>query len=367
MLGATRLTAVLGSGVDPTDREAMRNYLREGASAGLSLLFVQPSTKVPADPRTVRSRNRANKAAREAAQAAGRGDWRKVRAPAGLALATAKDRTLLAYLDQYFHDYPGQPVNLAVEVGGSRLIVVDCDTPQQRAAFLGMAEAPDVPPTIVTPGGGGHFYFTVPEGIELPRTAGAMTLGHGEGAFAVLWDRRYVLVPPSIVDGRRYEALGREYPAPDWLIEKIIERGHARHERRIAEDHFAEGVDLWAEMTPWSMILEPLGWTRVARPDSCGCDVWTAPGERRTARSATAHDSGCSLGRYTEINAPLHIWSHFVGEPFERYIDERGTYTLSKLQAVTYADFDGDTAWAVSQLELLPDVEIDFAGVAALG
>ncbi|QFG11198.1 DNA primase/helicase [Gordonia phage CloverMinnie] len=379
MLGSTPLQAVFGSGVDSTDREAMRNYLRQASSAGLSLLFIQPGTKVPADPRTTRAVNAANKAAREEAQAAGRGDWQKVKAPAGLALASDDQKVLLKYLDQYLKDYPDQPVNLAAEVGGSRLIVVDCDTRAQVEKFLEIAEAPaDLPPTVVTPGqrspdgewahsDGGHFYFTVPEDVELPTNVGAFTWP-GDDGFAVLWHRRYVLVPPSQREEGAYELVGREYPAPDWLIEKIIERGESRAARyeqadtAHGDDELTEKIDAWAEQNPWSSILEPLGWTVTARPDGCGCEVWTAPGLHASPKSATAHDPGCTLGRYTETNAPLHIWTDNPGEPLQTYVDTHDSKTLSKLQAVTWAEYDGNAGKAMEELDLLPDVEMDFDG-----
>ena len=69
MLGSTPLSAILGSGVDSTDHEAMRSFVRAACGEGLSLLLVLPNSKQPADMRTVRQRSADDKAAREAAKA----------------------------------------------------------------------------------------------------------------------------------------------------------------------------------------------------------------------------------------------------------------------------------------------------------
>lgn len=58
-----------------------------------------------------------------------------------------------AYLDRYVETFGGAvEVNVAVSLGRSRLVVVDCDTTAQVAAFLADAEAdPDTAPTVRTP------------------------------------------------------------------------------------------------------------------------------------------------------------------------------------------------------------------------
>jgi hypothetical protein len=375
ILGATPLTAILGSGVDPTNHEAVKAFIRAACGEGLSLLLIQPGTKAPADMRTVRQRNVDDKAAREAAQAEGRANYQRVRSASGLALASSDARVVLKYLDEYIKVYGADvAVNLAVEVGGSRLAVVDCDTAAQYQHFLTVSEAPpDLPPTVSTPGqrdsrtgemvhsNGGHFYFTVPDDVELPTNLGALTWG-GDDGFAVLWHRRYVLIPPSVRPEGSYEVTGRDYPLPDWLCDEIMERGHRRQVQATgmvsAESDISEAIDAWAESVSWASILEPLGWTPTPRSDNCGCDVWTAPGSHGSPKSATAHDSGCALGRYTETNAPLHIWSDHPGDPFEAWISEHGTSTVTKLQAVSLTQYDGVIGKAMDELGLIPDKSI---------
>lgn len=378
MLGSTAITAVLGSGVNSTDHEAVRFFLRSAADAGLSLLLIEPGSKRPFDGRTARKRTADDKAAQQAAKDAGRRDWARVKSPAGLALATSDKNTLTkknGYLDEYVKTFgPDVAVNVAVEIGGSGLVIIDCDTDAQRERFLEVVDAPDnLPPTVISPGtqnpdtgewlhepGNGHYWFTLndAEREALPRNAGAMTWG-GENGFAVLWDRHYVLIPPSTRAEGAYELVGRDYPCPDTLIEAITAYAGAKASRAHnnaapATDDLSTAIDDWAETITWAEILEPLGWTPAARPDQCGCEVFTAPGVHASPKSATAHDAGCALGRYTETNAPLHIWTDNPGEPFDAYVDEHHTKTLSKLQAVAWAHYGGNIGTAMDALDLGP-------------
>lgn len=372
MLGATPLTSVLGSGVDNTDHAAVRSFINAACGQGLALLLIHPNSKAPADMRTSRTKSSQDRAAQNAAKEAGRPDWQKVRSPSGLALATTDAKIVNRYLDEYIRIHGDDvPVNLAVEVGKSRLVVVDCDTKAQYEKFIAVAQAPEgTSPTVTSPGqigpngdwahkDGGHFYFTVPDGVELPKNLGAMTWG-GEDGFAVLWDRRYVLIPPSSRPEGKYELTGRDYPLPGWLRDEILKVGEVRELRAAKmstaddESDLTNSIDAWSETISWADILEPLGWSPSPRADACGCAVWTAPGNHASPKSATAHDSGCNLGIYTQTNAPLHIWTDHPGEPFEAYIDRTHSQTLSKLQAVAYAEFDGNVGAAMDSLDLIP-------------
>ena len=383
MLGSTPITAVLGAGVDNTDHDAVRAFIRAACDAGLALLLIAPESKVPVDCRSAVAKNRADKEASAAAQAAGRADWRTVKSASGLALATTDKAVVLRYLEAYLKMYAdrypnGVPVNLAVEVGRSRLVVVDCDTAGQMARWQQAAEIPaDVPPTVVTPGqldpatgewahsDGGHYYFTVPEGVELPTTLGAMTWG-GDDGFAVLWDRRYVLVPPSTRPEGRYEVVGRDYPLPAWLAADITtacerrwDRANASREAIEADPDTATAIDAWAAGVSWADILEPLGWTMAPRADGCGCPVWTAPGVHASSRSATAHDEGCSMGRYSPVNAPLHIWTDNPAPPFADFVEATGPTSITKLRAVALVGYQGNIGKAMDDMGVKPVLALD--------
>jgi hypothetical protein len=382
MLGSTPLSALLGSGINGRDHEAVRGFIRAACAQGLSLLFIHPGSKLPADMRTAQKKRIDDKAAREAAQADQRRDWERVKSASGLALATSNAETLLRYLDQYIKAHgPDVAVNLAVEVGGSRLVVVDCDTRAQYENFLAVAGAPPGhPATVSTPGqvgpdgemlhsDGGHFYFTVDEGIELPTNIGAMNW-EGEDAFAVLWDRRYVLIPPSVRPEGAYELTGSDYPLSNIpvLLDAITRRAEGRANRvrnanpTPSSEALTANIDAWSQSRSWASILEPLGWTPTARADTCGCDAWTAGDGHASPRSATAHDSGCNLGRFTETNAPLHIWTDHPGEPFESWIaSDGGSATMTKLRVVALTEYGGDIGAAMESLGVLPvsDLELE--------
>jgi len=396
MLGATNLTAVLGSGVDPTDHEAMRGFVRAATSAGLALLLIQPGTKVPADMRTPQKRNADDRLAREQAREAGRRDWERVRSPSGLALASTDATIVLRYLDRYAQTYStfsnddgGDPpigpcmtepvaVNLAVEVGRSRLVVVDCDTAEQVAEFLTASGAPvDVPPTVRSPGkrnadgtwshrDGGHFYFTVPEGVELPTDLGSITLG--DSGYAIMWHNRYVLIPPSVRAEGAYELTGRDYPLPGWIHDEIHARCWNRRERierrrESSGGELGEAIEAWAAAVSWDSILEPLGWVPVSADAPCGCPLWTAPGDHASPKSATAHDAGCTSGLWnSDVNAPLHIWTDHPGEPFEAWMRTNSS-TVTKFQAVALTEYGGDMSATVEALGIAPG-QVTIEGVS---
>lgn len=416
MLGSAPLEAVLGAGIDNRDHEAVRATIRQAADLGLNLLFVYPDSKQAADMRTPRQKAADDRHAQAAAQEAGRRDWAIVKSPAGLSLATSDKTVLDRYLKRYIQMFStwvtvpkgdedhvevewskkaedageitiSEPaaINLAVEVGGSGVVVVDCDTVAQMRRWFevnGLDPDMDLPPTIVTPGqigkgdlddpntwvhaDGGHFWFTVPDRYlpVLPRHLGAMTWG-GDNGFAVLWDRRYVLIPPSTRPEGAYEQLGHVYELPDWLAEEIIKAGERRVQRaalsggaRTENTDLADLVDTWAQNVSWTSILEPMGWTPAPRADSCGCAVWTAPGDHASRKSATAHDTGCSAGRYSEVNAPLYIWTDHDIDPFGSWVAEHGQ-TISKLQAVAVISFGGNIGKAMDGLGVTPDLTVE--------
>jgi hypothetical protein len=226
-----------------------------------------------------------------------------------------------------------------------------------------------VPPTVSTPGkqhddgswihsDGGHFYFTLPEGVELPPGTGSMTIG--DTGIAVLWHNRYVLIPPSVRAEGMYLCRGRETELPTALGELITNRVTLRLERAaqrraaLSDDEFTTRVDAWAARESWADILGRHDWIPIAAAGSCGCPQFTAPGDHASPRSATAHDAGCATGMWTrEDNAPLHIWTHHPGEPFESWIAaHEGSSTITKFQAVALLDYDGDERRAAKVLGL---------------
>ena len=391
------LTALLTDAPDPTDHERVRKYVHALAEAGLAVLFVWPNAKVPADMRTPQRKTADDKAARKAARDTGRRDWHKVKSPAGLTLATTDTDVLDGYLHGYVKAfasrYPdGVPVNLAVEVGGSGLVVVDCDTREQLAAFLADAGADlDTPPTVRSPGqrgpggewvhsDGGHFWFVVPEDIELPSSPGAMTVGATDddpARYSVLWDRRYVLIPPSVRAEGAYTVAGEVHPLPEPLADRIAEYAQRRVERASrVRTRPADGnpVESWGASVTWAEILDGCEWMASGRVDSCGCDVWTAPGPHASPKSATAHEPGC--GQWTDSpDPPLQIWTDHDVEPFGRRVADNGRPTVSRLEAVAAIYYDDKLGAAMDDLgiettdieAMAVDLPADFGKVAPSG
>lgn len=374
MLGATSITAILG-GAPPADSDTARlkSFAKTAVDAGLALLLIAPGSKVPVDLRSAVQKRKDDEAAREAARAAGRKDWVRARSLAGSHLATTDPKLITRYIDAYRKTYGSDvAVNFAVELGASKLVVVDCDTADQVTAFLSDAGVPadtPLPPTVATPGAtdadgkwvhsnGGHFYFTLDE-LEDPESLTAIGGGTftAAGGYAVMWRNRYVLIPPSVRPEGTYTLAGREYGIPDWLVDAITTRAVTRRERDHSSEssgEMTEAVDAWSRSVTWADILAPLGWTLTARTDRCGCAVWTAPGDHGSPKSATTHDTSCELGRYTVGNAPMHIWTDNPGPGFEEWVARTGSKTLSKLQAVAVVNYKGDVGTACADLGVLP-------------
>lgn len=372
--GISPLSNVLGS-APPADAETarLRNYAKTAASIGLHMLLIEPGGKAPVDMRSSVQRRTEDTAAQALAREAARPDWARVRSRAGVHLATDDAKLLARYLDRYRKtcesDHDVVHVNMAVAVGPSRLIVVDCDTEEQVTAFLADAGIPadtPLPPTVRSPGqrdaqgnwvhyGGGHYYFTLPEDLELPKGTGSLTM---PGGYAILWDGRYVLIPPSVRAEGAYYLTGQDYPAPQWIIERITAhaagRTHRRQEFGTELGELSTNIDAWAAMVPWEDLLEPAGWALAARPDGCGCQVWTAPGTHASPKSATAHDTGCTYDRYSDINAPLHIWTDNPGDELSAWINAHGSQTITKLQLTAALNYGGDVGTACSELGMIP-------------
>ncbi|MGA5520561.1 bifunctional DNA primase/polymerase [Streptomyces pseudogriseolus] len=120
------------------------------------------------------------------------------------------------------------PFNVGIATGPSGLVVVDLDTPEHRgssdapcgaATFAALCERAGhaVPTTyrVRTASGGTHLYFTTPDGVQLPNTAGTVAESVDTRACG-----GYVVAAGSIVPAGRYEALNSAVaaPLPGWLL-----------------------------------------------------------------------------------------------------------------------------------------------------
>lgn len=245
----------------------------------------------------------------------------------------------------------GFSFNVALEVGRSRMLVVDCDTPGELETFRSWAAARSgdnswlrAPLTVQSPGkfdaasgewshrGGGHVWFLLPDDYSLPEGAfSSRRFGqdHGDEPFDIFAKDHSVLIPPSIRQEGRYVYEGEALLAPPWLL---FELDQAAANARAAAQRLEyrslhsqmnptpEDLELetWYKSTPWSALLGSIGWWQ-SGVDSCGCPVWARPGGSST-KSATAHEPGCSLhiGKETP---PIHFWTTQPGEKIQRMLE----------------------------------------------
>ncbi|WP_052688836.1 bifunctional DNA primase/polymerase [Williamsia herbipolensis] len=368
---AEALTQLLAEAPEPGDIDDVRVQLNALSDEGAHILFCHPGTKMPADLRGSGQRRAADKAAQEAARAAGDVGWQRRKASRGVHLATDDPAHLSGFLDAHVEAHGSQtPTNIAVAVGPSRIVVVDCDTAEQAAAFratAGLTE--DASPTVRTPGArdehggwvhrdGGHWWFVVPEDVELPGAAGSLT--DPEGKYAVMWSGSYVLMPPSVRPEGRYETAGKVEMLPHWLHERISAHGSARAARADrafdANSPTADRIEQWGASVTWAEILEPLGWTERPRPESCGCPTFTAPGAHASPKSAVGHERGCTLCR-DSIDPPLHLWTDHDVEPFER-LYAKGKTTITRLDAVAAGYYDHQIGAAMTDQDLHDDSNV---------
>lgn len=373
MLGNSELTAVLGATpASSADAKVWVGYARALAKIGLPVMLIAPGSKRPLDMRTETER------ARDKEQAEGHNTG-------GVHLATTDPATLKKYVDRALAEKPKRghpapvdgPLNWAVRLGGSGYVVADADTPGQvealrayLAPFYGGVER--VPgPTVVTPGsrdqahsGGGHWWFKLPDGKDLdpavlPATISIDVPGHPEG-FSLYTGHAYVLIPPSQrAEGAYFlAAADNPVPFPLWAtLEAAAVEGQTRQEKRREYAARAaagelgsleEQVSNWSRSTPWEDILVPHGWTDTGTVDSCGCDIWTAPGAHSSPKSATAHGTACTQPRVDVLNPPLHIWTDNPGPGLEDYVAQRGSKTISKLNTWAYLEHGGSVAQALT-------------------
>ncbi|MFI9819921.1 bifunctional DNA primase/polymerase [Streptomyces sp. NPDC052013] len=129
------------------------------------------------------------------------------------------------------------PFNVGIATGPSGLVVVDLDTPEHKgssdapcgaATFGALCERAGhaVPTTyrVRTASGGTHLYFTAPNGLRLPNTAGTVA----DSVDTRAWGG-YVVAAGSVTPAGRYEPLSGSQAAclPGWLL-SILRPAHAR-------------------------------------------------------------------------------------------------------------------------------------------
>lgn len=283
------------------------------------------------------------------------------------------------------------PLGFAMELGGSRVIVVDADTGDEVDAFrnywydkTGDPAVMYTSPTVTTPGvqesdgswrhsNGGHFYFPLPDEYDIPddapnkikithvadRTSGRVA------SFVIMIKNCFVLIPPTERIEGTYDLVGPDYPMPEWMRDVIGAEARQRREKRESREKLRAAADAgdpdaldqlrrsdsindWGETRSWASILEPMGWTTRGRTDKCGCTIFAAPGKASGSRSATAHDLGCEFD--ADSGGRLHVWTTDPGGSVAALMAKNSSQTFSKLQVIAQDQYQGNIGVAMGEL-----------------
>jgi hypothetical protein len=358
-------------GITPADDDDhLVEVARRATRHGFAIVPISPGRKEPLCTLTARQAKTADNKAREDAQTAGKRNWERIRHDCGIAHAITDPVVATRVIRRLITEY-GR-INLGVEVGRSRMVLVDMDTAEEVAAFYRDwttetgQDTSQRAPTVRTPGAvredvdgtprwvhrnGGHAWFAVPDSIDLSSLPGPGTF-KAESGWVVFWKDRQALVPPSVRPEGAYQITGQVEPVPEWLLDRIQLVAHSYEERKQQQAarvlHEGDPIDQWAAATDWAELLDPDGWSCTGIPDRCGCPMWTRPGNPAHNKSATAHELGCTRFE-TEIrgHGPLHLWTD---EPPEFLLD--AGKTLTKLDYVAWRDHGGNRAAAMAALGL---------------
>jgi hypothetical protein len=334
--------------------EAAVNAVR----SGLAPLPVKPGLKRPECILTRAEYRAADKAAKYAARDAGRKDWINAWHGDTVGCGYKHHITTEVQAREVFERLTAKcpDLNLSIEVGKSRVIVVDADTPEEVLGFTtwwrentGETISPTVrSPGVITDGvathsDGGHTYFQLPDGFDADEIRTTALPG---GATAYV-KARIVLVPPSRRAEGPYEAVGDIRPAPTFLLDAVR---RAERVKPVSEYTGDSPIDTWKVNTTWDELLEPAEWVPTRQTGSCGCPRWLRPGGGASSdNSAIAHE-GCAYGHF------LMLLSSAV---FPEWTNRKGERAMSKLDFVAETYHGGDTHAAMAALGLVEDFDID--------
>ncbi len=368
VIGADPFSSIFGLVSPGGGEDQLPRIAKAAVKAGFAIVVCKPGTKIPMCTLTSRQVATEDRKAREAAAGAGHPRAGRVRHACGIAHAITDPDVVARVVSRMVKTHG--PVNLGVELGRSRVLVVDVDTDTETEAFLrdwsaatGRDETGRTP-TVRSPGvvgvdggwkhkNGGHWWFMLPAGVELPTGVGVMK---APGGWCAMWADRQVLIPPSVRSEGAYELIGRAEEAPRWVVERITREAGARA-KRIAEQRdkirdVDDPIERWSAGVTWAELLEQDEWVSTGLADGCGCPIWTAPGVHASPKSATAHEPGCTRYDTDTGWGPLHIWTDNAPEWLA------GRKTVSKLSYLSLRDHQGNDRATLQELGIVaPDKE----------
>jgi len=386
LIGNDKFVSLFGM-VPAGDLESLIPVVSNAVREGIAIVLNHPGTKKPLCILTPADRNKADKAARDAAASMGDPRWHMRKHDCGLSHALtveslggdpAKVRTKVGAVIRRMTKVHGATPNIGVEVGLSNLLVVDVDTQAEADGFAsdwGKSTGDRLPGmTVSSPGKkneagkwvhkhGGHYWFTIPAGVEMPAGQGIYKAPAG---WVAMWNRHQVLVPPSVREEGPYEIVGQINVGPEWLTGRLVTEAEARIDRAGKKSQLPDGtgdIDQYFAALPWTDLLLPEGWEDTGLVDRCSCPVFTAPGDHSSPKSATAHDAGCNRPEFDASMGhwPIHVWTDTGPEWLQDAIRRTGHKTFTKLQWLAWRDHDGASRAVLNELGLNA-VDEEFSG-----
>ncbi len=277
----------------------------------------------------------------------------------GWYLGTTDPARLTDYITRANARHNGRVPNLGMQLGTSRLIVVDADNEGDEIAWNRYAiqsRGDDSSwATVRSPGekddqgnwkhrDGVHFYFRVPDDIdpfELTTWNETVALGHLDedgGDSRAGWDVKGassgVALPLSERPEGRYLVNSPHIPvAPEWLIAALTKKATAEpYEFGDQTLNVDEILDI-----PWAEFLCPPLYDDGAA--KCGCRIYRRPGG--SPKSCVAHE-GCSDAHGSTV---LTIHSDTILAMFPslaELVSQRGSRNVTKWEALAAFRYDGD-------------------------
>lgn len=270
--------------------------------------------------------------------------------------------------DRDHPEWRGLAPNLGVLLGASRLLQLDVDTPAEAASWKALCDEhgynPGLP-TVLSPGSrsadgtwahhdGGHWFFRVPEGIEIPER-GKVEVHIGEpGSAACLYGgKRLAVIPPSVrAEGEYVFGGGTIQELPPFLVGMLVEhlaRQEAKHTRSAASGHPMFGTSEYTACeTEWAwsegmdvLDLLPEGYV-LTKEERDGHRVYARPGAS-SERSIVAHpDGGCEHFPSGSAPAPLTIWTSNAGDFLEPLVADGVPVSVTKVTIYAARWYGGD-------------------------
>ncbi|SKV12362.1 gp54 protein [Mycobacteroides abscessus subsp. abscessus] len=276
-------------------------------------------------------------------------------------------------------NYTVHEPNVGLYLGGSGLVLIDVDDPQEFDGWTEVCSARGFdpgPPTVRSPGvctpegvwkhrSGGHWIYRVPDDLRTviagertltaPRLtpAGFVTvndaLGLAQRYPQFMTNRRLGVVPPSSrLEGPYRGTLDDIQPLPEFLVRMIrahLDGARVEKAKREARASTYQGTPTDSRYLAWERTLDVAdvldGW--MVSGNDGECEVLEHPCAS-SPRSAVVHVPGCAhLGLGDDSDRRLvTIWSPNVDAWVQEALDDAGGNTVSLGKLIAYRDYDGD-------------------------